>query len=232
MIAKKREQIKARHLRRKGKSLKEISLILRVAKSSASNWVRDIKLTKPQIRFLAHKSLLKEIINRRVETRLKNERQRRQKIMDSYKKELGGLRLSTNHLLLIGTCLYWAGGGKADSNRIFRFSNSDPEMIRVIMTFLRKVLNVPEKRFKGHVHLHPHLNKKVAERYWSKLSRIPLKQFHKTSQQHNKASKNTRDTLPYGTFNIGVYSTDLYLKMLAWTEVIKNNVLKKYGDKI
>lgn len=228
MIKKEKEQVLARHLRKKGKSVREIAASLGVSKGSVSFWVRDIKLTKPQLQFLAYKPFLQEAITKRVATRLRNEKEKRRLIIESHKKTIEKIDLSLDQLLIAGVCLYWAEGGKADSNRIFRFSNSDPGMVKVIMSFIRNVCKVPEDRIKGHIHIHQHLNKAVALKYWSEISGIPVSQFHKTSSQQNKASTNTRDTLPYGTFSVGIYSTNLYLKMLAWIEVIKEKILSKY----
>jgi len=229
MIKKEREQVLARHLRRKGESIREIATHLKVSKGSVSLWVRDVKLTGPQRRFLAHKPFLREVITKRVITRVRNEQERRRLIIESHKKDIEKIQISLNGLLIVGTCLYWAEGGKADSNRIFRFSNSDPEMIRVMMAFIRNVCRIPENKIKGHIHLHPHLNKRVALKYWSGVSDIPISQFHKTSSPKNRSSKNTRDTLPYGTFDIGIYSTDLYLKMLGRIEVVRDKILKEHS---
>lgn len=229
MIKKEKEQVLACHLRKKGKSLREISESLGVSKGSVSLWVKDIKLTKPQLRFLAYKPFQKTAIAKRVTSRLVNEKAKRQIIIDQHKKEIGGLQFSPKELLIIGTCLYWAEGRKADSNRIFTFANSDPYMIRVMMCFIREVCKIPEEKIKGNIHLHEHLDKTKALKYWSNLTGIPTSQFHKISCQHNKSSKNTKDTLPYGTLDICVYSVDLYLKMLAWSEVIRTIVLEKYG---
>lgn len=229
MIKKEKEQVLARHLRKKGKSLREIATSLGVSRGSVSLWVKDIKLTKPQLRFLAYKPFQQEAITKRVVSRLKNEKAKRQIIIDSHKKSIENLGISLNELLIVGVCLYWAEGGKADSSRFFRFSNSDPEMIKVIMCFIRKIFKVPEHKIKGQIHLHEHLDGEVALKYWSDISGIPVSQFNKISCQHNKASKNTRDTLPYGTLDIAVYSVDLYLKIMGWIEVVKDKILNKYG---
>lgn len=220
------EQIKARHLRKKGLSLKEIATQLKTSKSSVSQWVRDVKLTKGQVAFLKHKTFLKEVIKKRVATRLDNEFQKRELIINQHKKSLSNIKLIPKALAFIGSTLYWAEGGKSDKSRMFKFSNSDPEMIRVMMNFLNKSCQVPKEKFRGHIQLHPHLDQKSAEQYWSNISNIPLDQFYKTSLAHSRASKNTRDSLPFGTFNIEICSVDLYLKMLAWIRVIKEKVLQ------
>lgn len=229
MISKDKERIQARHLRHKGFSLNQIVSILNISKSSASVWVRDVKLTKNQTKFLKHKAHLKEVIVKRVETRLKNENARRRLIMDAHKKHIRKDSINLETLKILGTCLYWAEGGKSQKNRSFSFWNSDPQMVRVMLAFLRNVCKIPEERFRGHINLHIHLNAEVAEKYWSSISGIPISQFYKTTKIVSRASKNTRDTLPYGTFSIQIGSTDLFLKMLAWIEAITEKVITQYN---
>ncbi len=228
MRSKEKEKVLSRQLRKRGLSLKEIAQKLKVAKSSVSLWVKDVKLTKLQIRFLSHKVHLREIIEKRVETRLKNEKAKRQKIINIYKKGMSKMKISQDKLILLGSALYWAEGGKSDKNRMFNFYNSDPEMIKVMLVFLRRVCKIPEQKLRGHLHIHPHMDVAQVEKFWSNITNIPLSQFYKTNLAQSKASKNTRNNLPYGTFSIQICSTDLYLKMLAWIEAIRENTLKTY----
>ncbi|MDD5255480.1 MAG: hypothetical protein PHR11_05460, partial [Candidatus Omnitrophica bacterium] len=80
---------------------------------------------------------------------------------------------------------------------------------------------VPENKFRGMVHIHPHLNREQAETFWSKTSRIPLKQFHKTQFGISRASKHKRDSLPLGTFRIVVCDTRLKSKIQGWINGIE-----------
>lgn len=228
MRPKEKEQVQARHLRHKGFSLNQIATTLNIARSSASTWVRDVKITKSQHAFLRHKAHLQEVIKKRVETRLKNENARRRVIMNVHKKDMPHKRISIEALKILGTALYWGEGGKSDKNRIFAFYNSDPAMIMVMMVFLRKVCKIPEEKFRGHINLHTHLDAVRAEKYWSNISKIPLSQLYKTHLVQSRSSKNLRDNLPFGTFAIQICSTDLYLKMLAWIEAVRENTLKTH----
>lgn len=81
------------------------------------------------------------------------------------------------------------------------------------MDFFKKICKVPDSKFKAQVLIHQHINASRAEKYWSGMSGIPPSQFHKTAQQYNKASKSEKDSLPMGTFMIGVYDTILFLKI-------------------
>ena len=117
----------------------------------------------------------------------------------------------------MGAALYWAEGSKTKRG-VVQFSNSDPRLIQFMMRFFREICKVPKKKFRGHIGLHPHLSTKRAEKYWSGVSRIPLNQFYKTTKQQSKASKGKKDSLPFGTFNIKICSTELFLKIKGWIE--------------
>ena len=99
-----------------------------------------------------------------------------------------------------------------------RIANADPEVIRFMMRFFREIFSVPENKFRGHVHTFSHANKLQAERYWSEVSGIPRNQFYKTYTKPSKAGAGKRDSLPYGTFQIYVCDTTIFLTIQGWIE--------------
>lgn len=212
----------ARTLRKQGWSLGDIRRKLKVAKSSVSIWVRDIELTKEQRQGLSERGTSREIIERRRDTRLKHENSRRQIIIDAAKKEIKSL--SEKELKFVGIALYWAEGSKTQRG-IASFSNADPNLIKVMMQFFRKICKVPESKFRGHIFLHPHLDPINAVQYWHNISNIPVKQFFKTSMQQSKSSKNKKDSLPFGTMNIEICSTELFLRIKGWTEGLSSKII-------
>jgi len=215
------EKKKAIELRTQGYSIKKIAKELNVARSSASLWVRNIELTLAQKQQLSENGLKKEVIEQRRITRLRNEDKRRQLIIDAAQKQIS--KISDKQLWLIGSMLYWAEGRKTTRNLV-SFSNSDPEMIKIMMVFFRKICHVPENKFRGHIHIHPHLDHLRAEKYWSSITGIPSKQFFKTYRGMNKASKHIRDNLPLGTMDIYICSTELFLRIYGWV----NGIFKAY----
>lgn len=211
------EKQKAILLRKNGRSIKEIARIVDVSKASVSTWVRDITLTQSQKKLLKKKGFTTIAIEKRRLSRIKNENTKKGLIINEAKKDFS--EISLRDLKLIGTMLYWAEGGKTRSNMV-RISNSDPEMILVMMSFFRKICGVPENKFRGHIHTHSQENVKKSEKFWSSTSGIPRKQFFKTYSKPSIAGKNKRHSLPYGTFDIYVCDTKLFLKIKGWTESI------------
>lgn len=212
------EKQKAIALRHEGRSIKEIARIIGVSKASVSVWVRDVVLNRKQLGFLKIKGFSSELVERRRRTRLVNEQAKRDKIANLAQKDIRNISL--RDLRLIGLCLYWGEGGKTHQGSA-RISNSDPAVIKVMMRFFREICMVEEKKFRGHIHIHSHLGTEKAEKYWSGVSGIPRTQFFKTYTKPSIASKNKKDSLPYGTFDIYVCNTVLFLQIIAQIEKIK-----------
>ncbi|EKD43107.1 MAG: hypothetical protein ACD_72C00457G0002 [uncultured bacterium] len=214
---KKELQNEARKLRSAGFSIGEIRQKLNISKSSASVWVRNIKLNKKQLKKLSDRGKDKIVIEQRRATRLDRENIKRQVIIDQAKSEVE--KINDRELWLIGVMLYWAEGGKTQRSLV-RFANGDPEMIKIIMEFLRRICKVPENKFRCYLHIHPHLDYIKAEKYWSKITRVNLKQFFKTYRKMNISSKNKKDNLPMGTLDVYVCDTELFLKIKGWSQGI------------
>ena len=210
------ERDKAIQLRLKGYSLNEIRSKLKVSKSSVSLWVRNVELTEAQKERLRQKGFYREAVEKRRASRLANEKAKRDLVINTARKSID--KISKKQLWLIGVMLYWAEGGK--TQKTVRFSNSDPEMIKIMMVFFRKVCRVPEAKFRGHIHIHPHLDHNGAEKYWSFVSGIPHSQLYKTYRIPSKSSQNKKDSLPYGTFDVYVLSTELFYKIMGWARGI------------
>lgn len=212
---KREERDKARILRKEAKSINEIARVLHVSKASVSLWVRNIRLSKKQRKTLTKRGFSIDAIEKRRINRINTTQQRHRAIIETAKKKIE--KISSRDLLLVGTALYWGEGGKAKRG-LARLSNSDPLVIKIMMRFFREICNVPEKKFRGHVHTFSHRDTGIAERYWSEVSGVPLGQFYKTYSKQSSASKNKKDKLPYGTFQIYVSDTHVFLAIMGWIE--------------
>src|SRR3989338_3979508 len=212
------EKEKARILRKEGYSINQIVEEAGLTKSSVSLWVRDIVLTKVQKSRLSERGRSVESVERRRLIRLSNEQAKRQVIIDEAKKDFTSLSLK--ELKLIGIILYLGEGGKTERGAA-RVSNGDPLVIKMMMRFFREICKVPEEKFRGNIHTFAHADVAKTEKYWSKISGIPRKQFHKTYIKPSSASLQKRYTLPFGTFSINVCDTKLFLTIMGWIERVK-----------
>lgn len=212
---KREEKDLATQLRKEGMAMNEIAKKVGVSKSSVSLWVRDVPLTKEQRNTLNKNGFSTDVIEKRRTARITNTRNRRRVEMDGAKTEIR--TISKQELFLIGVALYWGEGGKTERS-MARIANADPLIIKFMMRFFREVCEVPEAKFRGHVHTFSHLNAKKAEEYWSDIAGISRSQFFKTYSKPSIASKNKKDSLPYGTFQIYVCDTKLFYRIKGWIE--------------
>lgn len=170
----------ARDLRRAGRTYDEIVAELGVSKSSVSLWVRDLpKPTKSP-----------EEMHRMREARWAPYREERDRRTAETKaaatQEIG--TLTNRELFLLGVGLYWAEGSKSKpyrrSERVI-FINSDPDMIRVYLAWLR-LLGVEDTYLRFTVTIHESADVADAERYWADLVGIEASALGKTTlKKHN-----------------------------------------------
>jgi len=218
------ERQKAIELRKQGKSMNYISTFLKVSKSSISLWVRDVVLTDLQKSKISQNGRNVESIEKRRKNRLFNEEQKRNRITNEAKEDFKSISL--RELKLIGIILYLGEGGKTRRN-IVRISNSDPDIIKIMMRFFREICSVRESKFAGHIHTFLHNDLKNTEKYWSEITGIPVDQFYKTYTKTSSASLKKRNTLPFGTFDIYICDTKLFLKIMGWIDKIKEITVYK-----
>ena len=212
----------ARILRKKGMSIKSIAKELGSPQSSISNWVRDIPLTEKQKQKLIDNMHSPEAVEKRRKTRLQSEKRKRSFIFDNAYTEIDDI--SDRELWLIGVSLYWAEGGK--TQRMVRFSNGDPRMIKIMIRFFEKICGVKKSSMRAHIHIHESLNIHAAEKYWQGVTGIESDKFYKTYNKPNKSSKGTRNSLPNGVCDIYCGDYKLFIKIEGWTEAIYNQSLK------
>ncbi|MBU0606063.1 MAG: hypothetical protein KKH77_07235 [Candidatus Omnitrophica bacterium] len=211
------ERKKARYLRKQGRSLREITHSIHCAKSSISKWICDIPLSVKQIlRLKSNQDKGRAKAAQHPNGPKKKWEKIRNDIRNTAKRDIPK---SYSHKLLknVGAALYWAEGYNASRNSII-FANTDPRMIRLMMLFFRQVCKVPEEKFRGKVFIHPHLNIKAAEKYWSDVSKISLNQFNKPLLAVSRSSQGKRDTLPIGTFSILIGDVYTCSRIKGWID--------------
>ncbi|MFH1413590.1 MAG: DUF5118 domain-containing protein [Candidatus Omnitrophota bacterium] len=86
----------------------------------------------------------------------------------------------------------------------------------MMMKFLEEVCGVPKAKIKGRINIHPHLNIKQAKKFWLGITEIPKNNLNRPLLVVSRASRQKRDTLPLGTFNIIVGDVILASKIKGW----------------
>ncbi len=217
-----KERERARALRKQGKSMNQIVKETGYSKASVSFWTRDILLTDIQRNTISERGRSMESIERRRTSRVINENKKRQVIINLAKEDF--LTISKKELKLVGAMIYWGEGRKA-GNWSVSLANSDPRIIKVMMRFFREICRVSEEKFHAHIHTFEGADINKIEKYWSQISGIPKKQFYKTYIKPSSASSQKRKTLPFGTIDISIQDTKLFLTIKGWIERIGDIIL-------
>ncbi|MBI4009287.1 helix-turn-helix domain-containing protein, partial [Candidatus Roizmanbacteria bacterium] len=188
-MAKSKEKIEARILRREGKSIKEIAKKLHVSPGSISVWCRDIELSKNQILTLQKRMLDINYGNRsKYLKRIKEETNKKIIHLNSEGvKEIN--KLSKREIFLVGVALYWAEGFKKDHQ--VGFATSDSKMAKFFIHWLELSFKITHKDLILRVTANISYKNKIKnlEKYWSEKLNIPLQQFSKPFYQKTKWRK-------------------------------------------
>jgi len=127
---------------------------------------------------------------------------------------------------LIGASIYWCEGSKfrirkgKSNQKIYEVivTNSNPNIIRIFLKFLR-TLRIDEKRVRLQLHLYPEHNIRKEKLFWSKITGMPLTQFHKIQMKRGKG-KNKKSV--HGICQLRYASKDTYLKIENMINQIAN----------
>ncbi len=216
-MAKSKEQIKARQLRQKGESIKEIAKSLSISKSTVSLWCRDIELTAKQIQRLYENMVVGGYKGRLKGARIQKERKEK-KIKDYLIEGVKEIKsLTKKELLVAGLSLYWGEGGR--KNPGVRFYNSDPEIVKFIIKWFKAIFGITEERFLIYIMINETHKNRVGDvkKYWIKTTGISSGQFRKIiliKAKNKKVYENFNQH--YGTLNIRLTkSADLYYRIMG-----------------
>lgn len=214
------DKLRAIELRRKGYSYNYISGVLRISKSTLSDWLADIPYTP-------NEETIKKIGKARAASGEAKSKIRRESIFLAQKearRELG--KVSRRDLFMLGLGLYIGEGSK--TAEITRFVNSDPTVINLMIRWFTTALGLPRDNLRIRIHLYPDCDEQRSLRYWSKITSIPISQFHKSSfdrRTDKKAAKSGK--LLYGTAHLSLNSLGqkrfgvfLFRKIEAWSGMV------------
>lgn len=207
---KRKEREEARRLRRDGRSIKSIAAEIGVSSSSVLSWTTDIELSAEQRKHLMGRTgaFAGAVVRRDRALAVRVQSQQR-----------GQLECGAFNLHLAGCMLYWAEGAKT-RNRL-HFSNSDPDMIRLFVRFLRECFGVSDDRLCLVIRCYTNnvLPIKEIEEYWLNITGLVRSNLRKTQvNKISRASKRVAKPLLYGTCHIKLYDTDIAQRVRGATQ--------------
>lgn len=183
------KKIKALKFRTDGYSLQEISDKLSIAKSTASLWVRNIKLSPEAQKKLSTKQIdgRKKAMNVKLQSREKQFALFQQEAL----KSLQSIPSSPYLAKIFCSLLWWCEGNKNES--FVRFTSSDETLIQNYLRVFREGFALDEKKFRVLVHIHPYHQDEQQKQFWSEVTKIPLTQFHRSFQKQNTGKRKHED---------------------------------------
>lgn len=191
---------KIKYLRKRGFSLPEISFELGVPRTTVFRYTADVEIL----------SQFRDALKRKRGGSMKRKQIKEQQALEEAKEFS---YLSSREKLLLMSALYWGEGSKKD----FGLSNTDPNLIRIFVSGLRKVLNVTDDRLSISVRIYEDLDKDECLNFWSKIVGIPKNKFIGVNILVGKK----KGKLPYGMCRVRVKKGgDLLKKLVAINKVV------------
>ena len=206
-------------LRMLGKSYNEIAKSLDVGKSLLSYWLRDLVLPlKAQKTLEAKSNYAKEKFQDYNRQKHETVIRENKEIRGTFSKKVR--KVKDYELLLLGAALYWGEGQKRHEGRRvsphISFSNSDPDMIKFFLRFLKEILKVPDGKIKTWVQIYPNMDRKSAITFWSNVTGIAGEKFSVTvSLSKASQGKRPKNLLPYGTLQLRVHNRRKFFEIMG-----------------
>ena len=129
-------------------------------------------------------------------------------------------------LKIAGIMLYWAEGAKTlkPGRGVVDLTNSDPEMVKLFLKFLREICGVDEKRLRVQLYCYTNQDLEKIKQYWTMTTHIPLSQFIKPYVREDYSLKCKRE-MKYGLVHIRYSDKKLLGLILNWiNEFVKKNI--------
>lgn len=221
------EKEKAISLRKEGKTYREILRVVPVAKSTLSEWLRSVGLSKVQ---------KQKITQKRIDAALRGAKARHATRVKSVENECAiGIedigKISPRELFILGVALYWGEGTKQREHSISNgldFGNMDARMMRVFLAWLR-LLHIPEERMRIDLYVHETRKEDVVrfKEWWAQQLSIDTEKIEGVYLKKGSIAtkrKNVGD-LYHGLLRIKVRaSTNLNRRFNGWVEGIVTSV--------
>jgi len=125
------------------------------------------------------------------------------------------LTKTDKNLKTAGIMLYWAEGTFLGNT--VDFANSNPEMIKIFLRFLREICGVKEIRLRIYLYAYKYQDINALKNYWSNITNVPLKQFTKPFiRSHN--INISRRKLQYGLIHVRYNDKKLLCSLKNWLD--------------
>ncbi|MCL4354904.1 hypothetical protein M1349_05605 [Patescibacteria group bacterium] len=188
---------KAKALRKKKRySFAKLQKITGIPATTIRNWCQD------------------DFLGTRWDTLLISNQRKRRKIKSSEISSISSIKeLDTNNAKVFASLIYWCEGTKYPASNKLEFANSDPLLLKLFTTLLRKAFVLKESKLRVHVQIHDTHDFKKIKNFWSNHLDIPQSQFIKPTVTKPRGGKHRKDYL--GTCTVRYYDYRIQLKLIG-----------------
>lgn len=128
------------------------------------------------------------------------------------------LSIKEEKLRIAGIMLYWGEGTK--SGNTVTFTNSDPDMVKFFLKFLRVICGIDETRLRILLHCYHDQEEEELKEFWAVNTNIPINQFSKTFV-HIKKTGTYKKISKYGTISLRYSDKELLETINLWLQEFK-----------
>lgn len=206
-------------LRKNGFMYSEIASKLDLPRSTVFSWLRTLELTNKELELT--KQRLKKHRSKSSIRLLQAKSLKKRKILSDIDKNasliVADLSRTRSVDIALLAMLFW-GEGQKDTSAGIRFINSDPKMIAVFLRLLRKSFNLDESKFRVLLQLHEYHEEDGEIEFWSKVTSVSTKQFHKPYLKTNTGKRKKQDfhgtaSVRYADYKLGKLLQTVYTKL-------------------
>lgn len=215
------QQIK--QFRRNGRTYSEIKSLLKIVqidipKSTIAYWCRGVPLPKSYQSKVKRLNKLNLAMGRKISSR--NRKEKRETFLEGV--DINNRNLyrhfanNSNSRKITLAILYLAEGSKTARGSLM-FGNSDPAVVRMFVNLMRECYKLDERKFRCTLQCRADQNIKKLEKFWSKTTKIPPKQFYKARVDKRTLGQISKNQGYKGVCRIDYFSSaiDLELKRIA-----------------
>jgi len=125
------------------------------------------------------------------------------------------LTAEDNGLKIAGLMLYWAEGTFLGNT--VDLANSNPEIIKIFLRFLRKICGIKEERLRIYVYGYHDQDISELMHYWSNITEVPLTQFTKPFIRKGHVHASGR-ILRHGLIHVRYSDKRLLCSLKSWLD--------------
>lgn len=152
-----------KRLRTLGNSFSEISLATTIPQTTVYKYSHKIKIKEEYLNLWKSK--------RGGSSKVKA---KKQFLYENWAKDFLKGQVTERERILVLSALYWGEGSKRD----LEIMNSDPNLLKVFIEFLRNYFKLDDQRLFANLRIFPGVDKEESIKFWSKYLDLPIENFN------------------------------------------------------